>query len=721
MATNPFSATSEVNNKVPRNTHDLSFQNSITFGFGTIVPVLCQEVFAGNAYQIQPILGLRTLPMVFPVQTRMKARLHYFYVRNRTLWKDWMDFQFGTKSGLVPPTIAKNSNLSFANGSLADYLNVPTMLYTDQSFQIKYDVVSNPTIVFPSSPTSYTMTLVNGNVATDFRAKTYRELIQSTVPSDIAPEYKAFCFTLDASPFISADPTSTIELVFSFTGNLLSSPVIDTLNSVVQAYDGFNDTIAIRQILVTGHSLNTTTYKCKLKVADVPPTAERLVFIVKLTSGDIQGDRTAPVFTCQSAGAVTFPNGVELSNLPKSFNPFINGKRPLLALPFRAYESIYNSFYRNQLLDPFMLNGKPEYNKFIPNEDGGEDSTVYGLHNINWEDDAFTTCLPSPQQGPAPIVGIVDSGSTKVLAFQDEDGVVRRVSPVRTKDGITAFNVSDDTNDVITFTRDEIAQGLLSATQGITINDFRNVNALTKYLELNQRKGFRYKDLVKGHYDVDIKYEELGYPEFIGGTTKDVYVNPVTATAATPATDNSPSVVLGDYAGQAGIVGEGKSFTKYCDENGFIIGLCVVTPVPVYTQTLPKHFTKLSQFDYFSPEFANVGYQPLNKELLCPLQYFNDEQAQTTKVFGYQRPWWEYIANTDQAHGLFRSSLRNFLMHRTFNSVPELGREFIQCDQSQLNDVFATSMEKGHKILGEIYHKIEVKSAVPFISIPQLD
>ena len=126
---NEFSKKSNVKNRVPRSTHDLSFQNNLTLKFGAITPVFCREVLAGDSYRISPSFGLRALPLVFPCQTRMRAYLHFFYVRNRTLYKDWMDFIFGTKRNLVPPYLSSSSPVRYEPSSLADYLGLPCVYY----------------------------------------------------------------------------------------------------------------------------------------------------------------------------------------------------------------------------------------------------------------------------------------------------------------------------------------------------------------------------------------------------------------------------------------------------------------------------------------------------------------------------------------------------------------------------------------------------------------
>lgn len=60
---------------------------------------------------------------------------------------------------------------------------------------------------------------------------------------------------------------------------------------------------------------------------------------------------------------------------------------PLSALPFRAYEAIYNVFYRNAENNPLLINGVPEYNKWNRSLEGGADTNFYPIMYHNWEDD----------------------------------------------------------------------------------------------------------------------------------------------------------------------------------------------------------------------------------------------------------------------------------------------------------------------------------------------
>ena len=90
------------NEKPKRNGFDLSFANNFSTKFGTLTPVLCKEVIPGDTFNIESAFGLKLMPMYFPVQTRMRARLHFFYVRNRNPRKNWKKFLRGDKNVVMP-------------------------------------------------------------------------------------------------------------------------------------------------------------------------------------------------------------------------------------------------------------------------------------------------------------------------------------------------------------------------------------------------------------------------------------------------------------------------------------------------------------------------------------------------------------------------------------------------------------------------------------------
>ena len=85
MAQNVFDATFDANNRIDVNSFDWSHVNNLTTNFGRITPVFCELVPAKGSLRINPEFGLELMPMVFPVQTSMFARLNFFKVTFRSM------------------------------------------------------------------------------------------------------------------------------------------------------------------------------------------------------------------------------------------------------------------------------------------------------------------------------------------------------------------------------------------------------------------------------------------------------------------------------------------------------------------------------------------------------------------------------------------------------------------------------------------------------------
>lgn len=802
-----FARTNEVNNHPKRNTFPLSFQNNLSGKFGVLYPCLVQDVIPGYTFKVKPTFALEFMPTAFPVQTRMRAYMHFFYVRNRNLWKDFPDFYGKTKDNLVSPYVDINSvtklKAMVSTGSLGDYLNVPsTLVGRYGTYSAFYSSLFNGALwFFPSSPISVSdlADFVRSYGSATLRMSSF-ETFNSDLGSVSASLASGFVFcgsvqfehgsvpeTKDLSVSFTVRPISMprgimsgkdiYDILVSSSGSKLGSPCI----SIFYDADGTdNFGVCTYPLLDGGYSLSESTVSEFLdSVSASPDVVEgsdgsytvtyHLVF--KKTLKELYADKhfsivfgyafTSDLLESQyvdaSTGVYFFPfnnisgasatsvrsqvpwlplvapvsvaSGISSSatdalvhEIDLDTSPYYNSSNSeevssrqvrLSALPFRAYESIYNAFYRDQRNNPYMIDGVPEYNKWLPTQEGGRDDNLYQLRFRNWEQDFLTTAVQSPQQGVAPLVGIVNQGDQSSLAFQDvETGETYRAEFELDPDG-TVKSFKANTSDM------PISQyrSLIDlAASGISINDFRNVNALQRWLETNMRKGYRLKDIIKGHYDVDVRFDELDMPEFIGGVTQDVLPTMVTQTA--DGGDGSP---LGSYAGQLSCVGTSKhSIRHYCDEPGWIIGILSVVPVPNYSQLLPKYWLRENVLDYFFPEFGHIGYQPITYREVCPVQAFNAGMDLST-VFGYQRAWYDYISRVDEVHGQMRTTLRDFLINRVFDKAPKLSEAFLLVDPSQTNQIFTVTADNEDVWMGQVYFDYQAKEPVPLYGIPKLE
>ena len=210
-------------------------------------------------------------------------------------------------------------------------------------------------------------------------------------------------------------------------------------------------------------------------------------------------------------------------------------------------------------------------------------------------------------------------------------------------------------------------------------------------------------------------------PEFFGGFSRDINMNAISQTVdQTSAGEGSYKDVLGSQAGVGYFRGGSDANIEcFCDEEFIIMGLLVITPLPVYTQLLPKHFLYRGLLDHLNPEFNNISFQPITYKEVCPIQAYNADPSSLSGTFGYQRPWYEFCQRYDQAHGLFRTDLSNFLMHRVFNQKPELAQSFLTIDPDQVTDVFSVT-DVTDKVYGQILLDCTVKLPVARVAIPRL-
>lgn len=754
-----FNKIGDVKNDVKRNSFDWSHDNNFTTDLGRITPVFTELVPPNSSIRIKPEFGLRFMPMMFPIQTKMKAYLSFYKVPLRTLWADYMDFISSENTEEFQPPFMSFESTDYAKGGtlapsgLGDYFGIPTDNIVPTTPVTGYSTLvrsTDPHIVQPVKQTYNWMSFSGDSTSVTALGS------DQTLPSvyigpgfdyDLTPSWGAISWIKGKNDLfkgrllrfvqtvtLTVRPNSIPDNFFRRGGApclfRISSP---TLSGSVSSRDprwfNVHDGTLVRKVLssdLVGYTMQYTFEYGTNSDGSIPDAQSICLSLPSCTE------------LCNDRGNNTFKVGITLDKL-EVYNGS-SGKYPyygpsnttskaikLSAYPFRAYESIYNAYIRNTRNNPFFLNGKKTYNRWITTDAGGADTlTPRDLRFANWQSDAYTTALTAPQQGVAPLVGLTtyesktvnDAGhevTTVNTAIVDEDGNAYKVDFESNGEALKGVNYTPlKSGEVINM------QSLVSpVTSGISINDFRNVNAYQRYLELNQFRGFSYKEIIEGRFDVNVRYDALNMPEYLGGITRDVVVNPITQTVETT---GSGSYVgsLGSQSGLATCFGNSDgSISVFCDEESIIMGIMYVMPMPVYDSLLPKWLTYRERLDSFNPEFDHIGYQPIYAKELGPMQCVQDN-VDPNAVFGYQRPWYEYVAKPDRAHGLFLSSLRNFIMFRSFKNVPELGQSFTVMQPGSVNNVFSVT-EVSDKILGQIHFDCTAQLPISRVVVPRLE
>jgi len=389
--------------------------------------------------------------------------------------------------------------------------------------------------------------------------------------------------------------------------------------------------------------------------------------------------------------------------LPIDFATWSGPNFQISALPFRAYYEIYKEYYRDQNLEDV----DSRITTTGANLGLDEISALLEIRQRAWEKDYFTSALPWAQRG-ADVLLPTDINYSPNAQIRDTTGAVRgEVQPLG-EDGLgNAVSGLDTQQQGIQI------QNLESL--GITVEDLRRSTRLQEWLERSARGGARYVEQILSHFGVKSSDARLQRPEYLGGGVANAVISEILQTSGSPGDTNYTPTPLGEMAGHGIAVGRSNRFRKYFEEHGQIIGMMSVLPKTAYSQGVDRSFRKFDKFDFYWPEFAQLGEQEiLNHEIY--LDPASEGARETT--FGYTSRYAEYKYHKSIVAGDFRDDLAYWHMARDFTSLPALNEDFVKSDPTQR--IFAIEDETEHKLYAQIYNAISAIRPIPYYNIPKL-
>ena len=293
--------------------------------------------------------------------------------------------------------------------------------------------------------------------------------------------------------------------------------------------------------------------------------------------------------------------GIPVKNLILDADFLIPESHAFSQLPFRAYQTIYNEYYRDQNLEDEINVAK---DSGISDFDGWSTNNLWKfqaglLRKRAWEKDYFTSALPWTQRGTQMSLPI--SGDAPIVSKNQTTGaktIQKLGDPYATAQRYLQMGAAGTT------TGDQLFADM-SNINSATINELRQAFQIQKWMERSARSGSRYTEVLQSFFGVSPRDSRLQRPEFLGGGKMPLSISEVLQTSETKTT------ALGEFAGHGITYGSTARFRKFFTEHGFIIGIMSVLPRTAYCQGLPKLFRKFDKYDYFWKEFAHLGEQEI--------------------------------------------------------------------------------------------------------------
>lgn len=364
------------------------------------------------------------------------------------------------------------------------------------------------------------------------------------------------------------------------------------------------------------------------------------------------------------------------------------------ALPFRAYNKIWNYWYRDQSIQDSLVESTDDGPDVNPG-----DLLEFQLQQRGKRFDYFTNQLPAPQRGDSVTIGgevafSPASGSVGVSA--ENFGTFRRLDATGA-DVVLSAATSSESNVLYPNT---------------TINELRNAAALQQFLERDNRGGTRFGEMIWSHWGTEYS-DQRHAPVFVAGGRAPLTITPVMNQAQL--TGPSPEAL-----GELGAIGtgafQGASFTYAATEPSILMGILCVDADLTYHQGLNRKFSYRTRYDFMWPEFQGIGDQAT---LLKEIYYQNT--ADDENVFGYAPRYEECRIGINRLSREFRPdnllSLDTWHVAQDFVGAPTLNTTFIKSSvpmgrvlQSTVNDHF----------IADIYTNMRSTKQLSLTGIPGL-
>lgn len=422
----------------------------------------------------------------------------------------------------------------------------------------------------------------------------------------------------------------------------------------------------------------------------------------------------------------------------KSIIPDNNSGAYVNALPVRAYVKIWNEFFRDQNVgNPAVFTTGDEsynYEDYKKEQSTVERALKTAIKGgrclpVNRFHDYFSSCLPYPQRGPEVTIAL--TGNAAIRAYNeverktlvDDDfsfatttaGYEGHVNYNAIIGGGSGVNIAGKTIDGQGTQKSGWLGADLSNIEAATINQLRQAFAVQHYYEALARGGSRYREQVRALFGVSISDKTVQIPEYLGGGRYHININQIVQTSGQQTANDTP---IGETGAMSVTPINESSFTKSFEEHGFVIGVMCVRHDHSYQQGLERFWSRTDRLDYYYPQFANIGEQPVKKKEIMLTGTSTDDET-----FGYQEAWADYRMKPNRVSGKMRSNAEGTLdfwhYADNYETVPTLSQEWMTEGKNEIARTLIVQDEP--QFFGAIRVMNKTTRCMPLYSMPGLE
>lgn len=342
-------------------------------------------------------------------------------------------------------------------------------------------------------------------------------------------------------------------------------------------------------------------------------------------------------------------------------------------LPVRAYNLIFNEYYRDQDLVTERL----------------EDDVT--LASIAWEKDYLSSARPWAQKGADVVLPIGTRAPVRGIGKDNQnwsttDTPVYETDATGTRTYLNQSPIGETTDTIFRVQEDPDNAGFpniwadLANATSTNILDVRRAFALQRYEEARARYGSRYTEYLR-YLGVKPSDARLQRPEYLGGGKQTIAFSEVLQTALGEDEEN----VVGTMRGHGIAALRSRRYRRFFEEHGFVISVLSVRPKAMYMNSIHRQFLRSTKEHYYQKELELIGQQ----EIMLNEVFATAGAPGAAAWPGFADRYRDYREHPSIVTGEFRETLLDYWhMARDFGvTPPTLNDDFVTCDPT--NRIFA--------------------------------